>query len=115
MMTIRVPGHRRRSPPHPRFRRRSEDAPGCWWLDRKLGGLGGADRAADPAGWRCIAYDHRGAGESPCDPASITVSAMVSDVVAVVDAVGVDRCILAYSGPGSPDRSSLPDALAGGE
>ena len=51
-------------------------------------------------GWRCIAYDHRGAGESPCDPASITVSAMAGDVVAVLDAMGVDRCILAGESQG---------------
>ena len=65
-------------------------------------------------GWRCVAFDHRGAGESPCDPASISVSAMASDVVAVLDAVGVGRCILAgesqggaiaqFAAAASPDR-----------
>jgi pimeloyl-ACP methyl ester carboxylesterase len=50
--------------------------------------------------WRCIAYDHRGAGESPTDPADITVDAMVTDVVAVLDAFGVERCILAGESQG---------------
>src|SRR5438034_11403982 len=45
-------------------------------------------------GWRCVAYDHRGSGESPVDPALITVEAMVDDVADVLDALGVERCIL---------------------
>jgi pimeloyl-ACP methyl ester carboxylesterase len=52
------------------------------------------------AGWRCIAYDHRGAGESPTRPADITVAAMVADVVGVLDAFGVERCILAGESQG---------------
>ena len=52
------------------------------------------------AGWRCIAYDHRGAGESPVDPADISVEAMVSDVTGVLDAFGVDRCVLAGESQG---------------
>jgi len=51
-------------------------------------------------GWRCIAYDHRGAGESPVDPALITVEAMIEDVVGVLDAVGVERCVLAGESQG---------------
>jgi 3-oxoadipate enol-lactonase len=51
-------------------------------------------------GWRCIAYDHRGAGESPVDPALITVDAMVEDVVGVLDALGVERCVLAGESQG---------------
>jgi pimeloyl-ACP methyl ester carboxylesterase len=46
------------------------------------------------AGWRCIAYDHRGSGESPVDPELITVAAMVDDVVGVLDALGVEDCVL---------------------
>jgi pimeloyl-ACP methyl ester carboxylesterase len=52
------------------------------------------------AGWRCIAYDHRGSGESPVDPALITVQALVDDVVGVLDALGVGRCILAGESQG---------------
>jgi len=51
-------------------------------------------------GWRCIAYDHRGAGESPVDPGEISVEAMVSDVVGVLDAFGVERCVVAGESQG---------------
>ena len=51
-------------------------------------------------GWRCVAYDHRGSGESPVDPALISVEAMVDDVTAVLDALGVERCILAGESQG---------------
>ena len=51
-------------------------------------------------GWRCIAYDHRGSGESPVDPALITVGAMVDDVAGVLDALGVERCVLAGESQG---------------
>jgi pimeloyl-ACP methyl ester carboxylesterase len=47
------------------------------------------------AGWRCVAYDHRGSGESPVAPELITVAAMADDVVAVMDALGIDDCLLA--------------------
>jgi pimeloyl-ACP methyl ester carboxylesterase len=52
------------------------------------------------AGWRCIAYDHRGAGESPVNPALITVEAMIEDVVGVLDALGTERCVLAGESQG---------------
>lgn len=52
------------------------------------------------ADWRCIAYDHRGSGESPVDPALITVERMVEDVAAVLDALGVERCVLAGESQG---------------
>lgn len=51
-------------------------------------------------GWRCIAYDHRGAGESPVDPALITVEAMIEDVAGVLDALDADRCVLAGESQG---------------
>jgi pimeloyl-ACP methyl ester carboxylesterase len=51
-------------------------------------------------GWRCVTYDHRGSGESPVDPASISVDAMASDVTAVMDALGIDRCIVAGESQG---------------
>lgn len=47
------------------------------------------------AGWRCVAFDHRGAGESPVPPATITPAALVDDVLGVMDRLGIDRCILA--------------------
>jgi pimeloyl-ACP methyl ester carboxylesterase len=65
-------------------------------------------------GWRCIAYDHRGSGESPVNPALISVEAMIDDVAGVLDAFGVERCILAgesqgggivqYAAARSPER-----------
>ena len=51
-------------------------------------------------GWRCVAYDHRGSGESPVDPALISVEAMVDDVAGVLDALQVERCILAGESQG---------------
>ena len=51
-------------------------------------------------GWRCVAYDHRGSGESPVDPALITVETMVDDVAGVLDVLGVERCILAGESQG---------------
>jgi pimeloyl-ACP methyl ester carboxylesterase len=51
-------------------------------------------------GWRCVAYDHRGSGESPVDPARITVGGMVDDVVGVLDVLGVERCVLAAESQG---------------
>jgi pimeloyl-ACP methyl ester carboxylesterase len=52
------------------------------------------------AGWRCVAYDHRGSGESPVDPALITVDALADDVTGVLDALGVERCVLAGESQG---------------
>lgn len=51
-------------------------------------------------GWRCVAYDHRGAGESPVEPARITVPHMVDDIAAVMDALGIERCVLAGESQG---------------
>ena len=45
--------------------------------------------------WRCIAYDHRGAGASTFPASAITPSALVDDVFRVLDAAGVDRCVVA--------------------
>ncbi|MFN8040928.1 MAG: alpha/beta hydrolase [Acidimicrobiales bacterium] len=47
------------------------------------------------SGWRCIAYDHRGAGATAAPTSSITPEALVDDLFAVLDAQGVDRCVLA--------------------
>jgi pimeloyl-ACP methyl ester carboxylesterase len=51
-------------------------------------------------GWRWIVYDHRGAGESPVDPAEISVEAMIEVVFGVLDALGVERCVLAGESQG---------------
>jgi pimeloyl-ACP methyl ester carboxylesterase len=44
--------------------------------------------------WRCVGYDHRGAGESPVPPDTITPEALVDDLFAVMDALEVERCVL---------------------
>jgi pimeloyl-ACP methyl ester carboxylesterase len=44
---------------------------------------------------RCISYDTRGCGASRCSPESVTLDALVDDVFRVLDAHGVDRCVLA--------------------
>ena len=45
--------------------------------------------------WLCIGYDHRGAGASTAPPEAITPEALVEDLFAVLDFLGVDRCVLA--------------------
>ncbi len=45
--------------------------------------------------WRCIAYDHRGAGASTFPTDAITAPALVDDVFRVLDAAGVERCVVA--------------------
>ena len=50
--------------------------------------------------WRCIGFDHRGSGESTVDPDAITLDAMVADLMAVLDAHDVSRCVLAAESMG---------------
>ena len=45
--------------------------------------------------WRCIAYDHRGAGASTFPPEAITAPALVDDVFRVLDALEVEHCVIA--------------------
>ena len=52
------------------------------------------------AGWRCIAYDHRGSGESPVDPAQISVETLIGDVGGVLDALAIERCVVAGESQG---------------
>lgn len=51
--------------------------------------------------WRTIAYDHRGVGSTIAPTHSITVQTMVDDVFAVMDALKVDRCVLAAESAGA--------------
>ena len=51
--------------------------------------------------WRTIAYDHRGAGATAAPVESITPGRLVDDVFAVMDAHGVERCILAAESAGA--------------
>lgn len=43
---------------------------------------------------RCVAYDHRGAGQTVTDPSDFTFDGMVDDVFAVMDHLGIERCWL---------------------
>jgi pimeloyl-ACP methyl ester carboxylesterase len=51
--------------------------------------------------WRCVSFDHRGTGASVHSSTPITVDAMVADVSAVMDAQGIDRCVLAAESSGA--------------
>ncbi len=51
--------------------------------------------------WRTIAYDHRGSGATQAPIESITFERLVDDVFAVLDAYGVERCILAAESAGA--------------
>jgi pimeloyl-ACP methyl ester carboxylesterase len=44
---------------------------------------------------RCVSYDHRGTGATVADPSSITADQMVDDLVSIMDAMDIERCILA--------------------
>lgn len=67
--------------------------------------------------WRCVSYDHRGTGASTHSTSPITVDAMVDDVLAVMDAQRIDRCVLAAesSGAGIAMEAALkaPDRITG--
>lgn len=45
--------------------------------------------------WRTVVYDHRGAGETVVPPERISPEALVDDVFAVMDRLGIERCVLA--------------------
>jgi pimeloyl-ACP methyl ester carboxylesterase len=51
--------------------------------------------------WRCVSMDHRGSGASTHSTSPITLEAMVDDVLAVMDAQGIDRCVLAAESGGA--------------
>ncbi len=67
--------------------------------------------------WRTIAYDHRGTGATTCPVESITVENMVDDVFAVMDAFGVEKCVLAAESAGAITALSAalqrPDRFTG--
>ncbi len=51
--------------------------------------------------WRTIAYDHRGSGATIAPLASITTEQMTADVFALMDALQIDRCVLAAESAGA--------------
>ena len=52
--------------------------------------------------WRCVSYDHRGAGLSVVPIEQITLQGCVDDVIGVMDALGIKRCIIAGKSLGAP-------------
>jgi pimeloyl-ACP methyl ester carboxylesterase len=67
--------------------------------------------------WRCISYDHRGAGVTTASPAQVTPQGLVDDVVRVLDFFGVDSCVLAGESLGAVTAMSAalqhPDRVRG--
>ncbi|MEZ4224752.1 MAG: alpha/beta hydrolase [Polyangiaceae bacterium] len=51
--------------------------------------------------WRCVSFDHRGCGETSAPAGSITADRLVDDLFEVLDALGVERCVLAGESMGS--------------
>lgn len=51
--------------------------------------------------WRVIGYDHRGSGATVAPATSITFNRLVDDVFAVLDAFGIERCVLAAESAGA--------------
>ena len=52
--------------------------------------------------WRCVSYDHRGAGLSVVPIEQITLHGCVDDVIGVMDALRIERCIVAGKSLGAP-------------
>jgi pimeloyl-ACP methyl ester carboxylesterase len=52
--------------------------------------------------WRCVSYDHRGAGLSVVPIEQITLQGCVDDVIGVMDALRIERCIVAAESSGAP-------------
>ncbi len=51
--------------------------------------------------WRTVAYDHRGTGATIAPAASISQEALVGDLFAVLDALGIERCVLTGESAGA--------------
>jgi pimeloyl-ACP methyl ester carboxylesterase len=60
-------------------------------------------RILERSGWRTIAYDARGHGESggPHDPAAYDYDALISDALAILDHAGAERAALAGNSMGA--------------
>ncbi len=51
--------------------------------------------------WRVLSYDHRGSGASTAPIESTTFDNLVADVFAVLDASGIEQCVLAAMSMGA--------------
>lgn len=93
------------------FATRSGPATGTTLL--AIGGwIGSAELWLEPLGqlsdaFGAIAYDHRGAGLSICEPAAITFDHLVADALAVLDTYGVQRCVVAAESAGAQTALAL--------
>lgn len=67
--------------------------------------------------WRCISYDHRGAGVTTASPALVTPQGLVDDVFRVMDFFDIDTCVLAGESLGAITAMSAalqrPDRIHG--
>ena len=59
--------------------------------------------------WRTVSYDHRGAGETVVPIEEIMTEGLVADVFGVMDALGIDRCVLGAESSGA--RTALAAVL----
>jgi pimeloyl-ACP methyl ester carboxylesterase len=50
--------------------------------------------------WRTVAYDHRGTGATTAPVDTITFEALVDDIFAILDALDIERCVLAAESAG---------------
>jgi pimeloyl-ACP methyl ester carboxylesterase len=50
--------------------------------------------------WRTVAYDHRGTGATVAPAESISLDTMIADLFAVLDALDIQRCVLAAESSG---------------
>ena len=50
--------------------------------------------------WRCVGFDHRGTGATTSGDDPITADRLVSDLMRVLDALEIERCILAGESAG---------------
>lgn len=51
--------------------------------------------------WRTVAYDHRGTGATKAPVESITFDRLVDDALAIMDSLGIERCVLAAESAGA--------------
>jgi pimeloyl-ACP methyl ester carboxylesterase len=67
--------------------------------------------------WRCVAYDHRGAGATTATAEQITPRALVDDLIRVLDTLAIERCVLAGESLGAltclEAALAHPDRIAG--
>src|SRR4051794_32404296 len=52
-------------------------------------------------GWRVIAYDHRGSGFARLEDDQISLDLLVDDLFALLDQLGIDRCVVAGESMGT--------------